>query len=129
MPSRVRYPCSASEAALRGRPVSQTSTLRRQRPRMRAALSPAGPAPTMTTSQSGTGSGPPGARARDGGEARILAQRFEIGIAADARGGERRQLAVDALQHVEGAIGVATQRQQARDVVARERIVRALRDV
>src|SRR5688572_24866642 len=50
MPSRDRKPCIACDAALRGRPVSQTSTRRRQRPRMSAALSPAGPAPTMMTS-------------------------------------------------------------------------------
>src|SRR5215204_1177164 len=50
MPSRVRNPCMAWDAALRGCPVSQTSTRRRLRPRMSAALRPAGPAPTMTTS-------------------------------------------------------------------------------
>src|SRR5436190_7172691 len=50
MPSRVRNPCIARDAALRGRPVSHTSTRRRERPRISAALSPAGPAPTMITS-------------------------------------------------------------------------------
>src|SRR5260221_1634740 len=50
MPSRVRNPWRACEAALRCCPVSQTSTCRRHRPRMSAALSPAGPAPTMITS-------------------------------------------------------------------------------
>ena len=50
MPSRVRKPCIAREAALRGLPVSHTSTRRRQRPSISAALSPAGPAPMMMTS-------------------------------------------------------------------------------
>jgi len=40
------------EAALRGLPESHTSTRRRQRPRTSAALNPAGPAPTMITSNS-----------------------------------------------------------------------------
>src|SRR5438128_9483949 len=51
MPSRDRKPCSACDTALRGRSVSQTSTRRRHRPRTSAALRPAGPAPTTTTSQ------------------------------------------------------------------------------
>src|SRR5688572_7365525 len=50
IPSRVRNPCSARDAELRGRPSSHTSTRRRQRPSINAALSPAGPPPTMTTS-------------------------------------------------------------------------------
>jgi len=33
-----------------GSPMSHTNVLRRQRPSMSAALSPAGPAPTMTQS-------------------------------------------------------------------------------
>src|SRR5688572_30806685 len=52
MPSRVRKPCSPVERALRGWPSSHSSTRRRQRPRMSAALRPAGPPPTMITSQS-----------------------------------------------------------------------------
>jgi len=40
----------AFDARFRGRPVSHTSTLRRQRPSISAALKPAGPPPTMTTS-------------------------------------------------------------------------------
>jgi hypothetical protein len=40
----------ASEARFRGFPVSQTSTDRRHRPSISAALSPAGPPPTITTS-------------------------------------------------------------------------------
>src|SRR4051812_15989704 len=51
MPSRVRYPCNAPETALRGRPASQTTVRRRQRPRTSAAFNPAGPPPTMITSK------------------------------------------------------------------------------
>jgi hypothetical protein len=40
----------AREAALRGLPVSHTSTRRRERPSISAALSPAGPAPMTMTS-------------------------------------------------------------------------------
>ena len=47
MPSRLTNPCMACDAALRGRPVSHTSTRRRLRPSISAALKPAGPAPTM----------------------------------------------------------------------------------
>src|SRR5678815_5193069 len=47
--------------ALRGFPTSHTSTLRKHRPRTSAALSPAGPPPTMMASYvfviAGTGSG------------------------------------------------------------------------
>src|SRR5688500_13674739 len=52
MPSRVRKPCRPVERAFRGRPSSHSSTRRRQRPRMSAALKPAGPPPTIITSQS-----------------------------------------------------------------------------
>jgi hypothetical protein len=38
------------EAQLRGVPVSQSNTDRRARPKINAALSPAGPPPAMTTS-------------------------------------------------------------------------------
>ena len=44
MPSRVRKPCTACDHRLRGSPTSHTSTRRRQRPSISAALSPAGPA-------------------------------------------------------------------------------------
>ena len=50
MPSRDRKPCISLEAQLRGVPVSHSSTLRLQRPSVSAALRPAGPAPTITTS-------------------------------------------------------------------------------
>src|SRR4051794_23540563 len=40
----------ARAAALRGRPASKTSTRRRHRPSTSAALSPAGPPPTIRTS-------------------------------------------------------------------------------
>src|SRR5438067_8538255 len=51
MPSRVRKPCNAFEAALRGRPASQRRTRRRHRPRRSAAERPAGPPPRMIASQ------------------------------------------------------------------------------
>jgi hypothetical protein len=51
MPSRVRYPCDSNVAELRGRLLSTSSTRRRARTRFSAALRPAGPPPTTTTSQ------------------------------------------------------------------------------
>jgi len=45
-----RKPCMAWTVALRGWPLSASSTLRRARPSMSAAFSPAGPPPAMTTS-------------------------------------------------------------------------------
>src|ERR1700685_3851632 len=51
MPSRDRKPCMRCAAALRGVPLSVSSTRLRHRPRTSAALNPAGPAPTITTSQ------------------------------------------------------------------------------
>src|SRR5690348_3042937 len=45
----------ARERALRGRPVSQSSTRRRHRPSSSAALRPAGPPPAMTTSNTKLG--------------------------------------------------------------------------
>src|SRR5216683_6335118 len=60
-PSRERYPCMPPDAALRGWPSSQSSTRRRQRPRIRAAFNPAGPPPMMITSYGPDGIGsPPG---------------------------------------------------------------------
>jgi hypothetical protein len=50
MPSSDKKPCSARDAALRGRPSSKISVRRRQRPNNSAALKPAGPPPTMMTS-------------------------------------------------------------------------------
>lgn len=44
-PSRVIDPCIALEAQLRGVPRLHTKTLRQHRPRMRAALGPAGRVP------------------------------------------------------------------------------------
>src|SRR5690349_22328458 len=41
----------AAETRLAGRPASTSSTRRRARPRTSAALSPAGPPPTITTSR------------------------------------------------------------------------------
>ena len=50
MPSRVRKPCIATDAQLRGVPRSHIRTRRVARPSISAALIPAGPAPTITTS-------------------------------------------------------------------------------
>src|SRR4051795_5471793 len=50
MPSRLRKPFRCQDAAFRDLPVSHRSTFLWQRPRVRAALRPAGPAPTITTS-------------------------------------------------------------------------------
>ena len=115
--------------------MSQISTERRQRPSICAALRPAGPAPTMTTSNTDasrlTDQDSRGSRARPAwswakrGSSLIDA---EIGIAADPCGGERGLDGRHALERVEGAISIATQRVQVRDVVAGERIVRALGD-
>src|SRR5687767_1846703 len=109
----------AMAAALRGRPLSHTSTRRRQRPSTRAALRPAGPPPTMTTSYM---------HVQEVLERRQLAQRVEIGVAQRPRGGELGIGAGDAAQRLEGALVLAAQRQQGRHVVAREWIVGTARD-
>src|SRR5262245_9670083 len=49
-PSRVMKPLTPRDTPLRGLPSSQTRTFLRQRPRMRAAFRPAGPAPTIMAS-------------------------------------------------------------------------------
>src|SRR3954464_13461156 len=50
IPSRERKPCSARDRILRGWPASMRQTRRQQRPRISAALRPAGPPPMMRTS-------------------------------------------------------------------------------
>src|SRR4051812_1435868 len=51
MPSRLTKPCELKVAALRGRLLSSSRTVRRARTSWRAAARPAGPAPMMATSQ------------------------------------------------------------------------------
>src|SRR5436190_18998393 len=51
IPSRVRKPCTPSDRLFLGRPASHRTTFLRHLPRTRAALSPAGPPPTIWTSR------------------------------------------------------------------------------
>src|SRR6478735_1996616 len=83
-PSRVRNPCDRSVAALRGRPASTSTTEARARPRFRAAESPAGPPPTMTTSTSVVGASVMALslRGQGGDEGVVLREDARLGGAA-----------------------------------------------
>ena len=52
----AQVPVHVGGGGVRGRPASTTATDRRTRPRLRAALSPAAPPPTITTSTVSSGS-------------------------------------------------------------------------
>src|SRR5687768_6843492 len=119
MPSRVRKPCMACEASLRGCPLSQTSTLRRHRPSTSAALSPAGPAPTMTTSYMGV---------EDLLEAGVVAEPLEVEVAGRARVGERGLPRGDTRERIKRAVGIAAEGMKHGNVVARRGIVRTFAD-
>src|SRR4249919_3240372 len=98
---------------------------------MRAALRPAGPAPTMMTSYFALAEAleptPLISSTDQRHEPRLTAQRFQINIHTRARSRERRQLLRHTVEGLQGAFLVAAERVEARDVVAGERVVCAVR--
>src|SRR5690606_18973283 len=104
VPSWPSRPWTPSAGALRGSPLSTTTTDRRERPSWRAPLRPAGPPPITTTSTtpSGRSSGRSGAwvmggsslgfgsRATDGGDDDVAHDAVGVGVVR----GRRRAVAL-----------------------------------